>query len=107
MVDKIWQEQCTAAKNVKERYGIESALAYLVGEKLISFARGRGATAGICAIVARVCRRGSKTFSLREICDHFGKIEQSQVFDDEKYNEEDIDEDLFDHHDRKQEDHHG
>jgi hypothetical protein len=36
---KIWQEQCAAAWKVRERFGVKSALDYLVGEKLLDFAR--------------------------------------------------------------------
>ena len=33
----IWHEQCEAAKTIQTRYGVESALDYLVGEKLMNF----------------------------------------------------------------------
>src|SRR5487761_1108426 len=35
---KIWQEQCEATRAIRERFGIEDALDYLVGEKLLNFA---------------------------------------------------------------------
>jgi hypothetical protein len=34
----IWKEQCEAARDVRERHGLVSALDYLVGEKLMTFA---------------------------------------------------------------------
>ena len=34
----IWEEQCRATYEIKERFGIKSALDYLVGEKLLTFA---------------------------------------------------------------------
>ena len=36
---KIWQEQCEATRTIRERFGVKSALDYLVGEKLLNFAR--------------------------------------------------------------------
>src|SRR5467141_4170424 len=36
---KIWQEQSAAARTVRERFGVENALDYLVGEKLLNFAK--------------------------------------------------------------------
>jgi len=36
---KIWQEQCAAARTVRERFGVENALDYLIGEKLLNFAK--------------------------------------------------------------------
>ena len=34
---KIWIEQCAAAEDIRESFGLESALDYLVGEKFFSF----------------------------------------------------------------------
>ena len=36
---KIWQEQCAATRTIREQFGVKSALDYLVGEKLLNFAR--------------------------------------------------------------------
>ena len=33
----IWREQCEAAKTLQDRYGLERALDYLIGEKLMNF----------------------------------------------------------------------
>lgn len=35
---KIWVQQCRATRGIKRRFGVESALDYLLGEKLMSFA---------------------------------------------------------------------
>ena len=34
---KIWIEQCAATEDIRERFGLESALHYLIGEKIFSF----------------------------------------------------------------------
>ena len=34
---KIWIEQCEAKIGIREHFGIEKALDYLVGEKLVHF----------------------------------------------------------------------
>jgi hypothetical protein len=34
---KIWIEQCAATEDIHQRFGLESALDYLIGEKLFSF----------------------------------------------------------------------
>src|ERR1043165_6007940 len=36
--EKIWVQQCRATKGIKRRFGVESALDYLIREKLLSFA---------------------------------------------------------------------
>ena len=35
---KIWVQQCRATRTIRRRFGIKSALDYLLGEKLLSFA---------------------------------------------------------------------
>ena len=35
---KIWQEQCAVTPTIHERFGVENALDYLVGQKLLNFA---------------------------------------------------------------------
>ena len=35
---KIWVQQCRATRGIKRRFGAESALNYLIGEKLMNFA---------------------------------------------------------------------
>lgn len=35
---KIWVQQCRATRSIKRRFGVKSALDYLLGEKLINFA---------------------------------------------------------------------
>jgi hypothetical protein len=36
--EKIWVEQCKATKGIKRRFGVKSALDYLIREKLLNFA---------------------------------------------------------------------
>jgi hypothetical protein len=37
---RLWMEQCVAAERIRERFGLEKALDYLVREKLGYFIRG-------------------------------------------------------------------
>jgi len=37
--ERIWIEQCEAAGRVKEHFGLAGALDYLIGEKLLTFAK--------------------------------------------------------------------
>jgi hypothetical protein len=34
---KIWIDQCLATEGIRERFGLDDALNYLIGEKLFSF----------------------------------------------------------------------
>ena len=35
--EKVWVKQCRATKAIRRRFGAESALDYLIGEKLVMF----------------------------------------------------------------------
>ena len=35
---EIWTEQCEAARQIKDRYGLQAAFDYIVGEKLLNYA---------------------------------------------------------------------
>lgn len=36
---RIWIEQCQATRRIRDEYGVEKALGYLIGEKMVSFMR--------------------------------------------------------------------
>jgi hypothetical protein len=36
--EKVWIDQCRATRVIKRRFGAKSALDYLIGEKLVTFA---------------------------------------------------------------------
>jgi hypothetical protein len=36
--EKIWVRQCRATRRIKKQFGVKSALDYLLGEKLLTFA---------------------------------------------------------------------
>ena len=37
--EKIWVKQCRATRGIRRRFGAKSALDYLIGEKLVTFAQ--------------------------------------------------------------------
>ncbi|MGH7354686.1 MAG: hypothetical protein ACRELS_08960 [Candidatus Rokuibacteriota bacterium] len=40
-VHEIWIEQCEAAWDIREAFGLQKALGYLIGEKLLNLPRAR------------------------------------------------------------------
>ena len=47
--EKVWTAQCKATKGIKRRFGAKSALDYLIGEKLTTFADAAEELAGYVA----------------------------------------------------------
>ena len=50
---KIWQEQCEVTRAIREHFGVEDALDYLVGEKLLNFAQAADLDANFAAELPR------------------------------------------------------
>jgi hypothetical protein len=70
---KIWIEQCAATEAIRERFGLQNALDYLIGEKIFSFVgaseRDPAFAAELPAFVAEV-RRLFAAEEIRQYLDH-------------------------------------
>jgi hypothetical protein len=49
----IWREQCDAARSIKERFGTQKALGYLIGGKLLAYMRAVNARPDLEADLSR------------------------------------------------------
>ena len=74
---KIWIEQCAATEEIREAFGLENALDYLIGEKLFTFLllseRGPAFAAELPAFVAEIRR----LFSPGEINEYLDHLERA------------------------------
>src|SRR6202162_365903 len=50
---KIWVQQCRATRGIKRRFGVKSALDYLIAEKLMDFANAAARHAEFAAELPR------------------------------------------------------
>lgn len=64
---KIWIEQCEAAEGIRERFGLEDALHYLIGEKLFSFVEAAEDDADFGAELPAFVAEIRRLFSEQEI----------------------------------------
>ena len=75
---KIWVEQCAATEDIRERFGLESALDYLIGEKIFSFVmaseRDPDFAAELPAFIAEIRR----LFTAQEIHPYLDSLERTQ-----------------------------
>jgi len=81
---KIWIEQCEAAESIRERFGLDDAVRYLVGEKLLRFmqvSQDRPEFAEeLPAFVAEIKR----IFAPHEISEFFDDLQAGRVADPAK-----------------------
>jgi len=70
---KIWNEQCAATRDIREHFGLKTALDYLIGEKLFTFLMASEEdpefAAELPAFIAEI-RRLFTAGEIREYLDH-------------------------------------
>ena len=86
-LNKIWIEQCEAAKGIDTEFGIEQALAYLIGEKFINFLDAAETHADfrdeIPAFVAEIKR----IFEPWKLAEYLEIARQTEKFDPSNYDD--------------------
>ena len=92
----IWHEQCEAAKSIRERYGAENALGYLVDEKLMNFAGAAEQRPEFAAELSAFVAEVRKLFTPQELRDHFAELERTPLFETEPEDEEEVEDDSLD-----------
>ena len=91
----IWKEQCVAARSVRARHGILSALDYLVGEKLLIYAETAVTRPEFARELPRFIAEVRDIFSGEEIGHYLSHLERMAAIEDEQVGNQDDDE-LFD-----------
>ena len=86
-LNKIWIEQCEAAKGIEAEFGIDNALAYLIGEKFINFLEAAETHADfrdeIPAFVAEIKR----IFEPWKLAEYLEIARQTEKFDPSNYDD--------------------
>jgi len=71
---KIWIEQCEGARGIKEEFGTEKALGYLIGEKLVNFLRASDTRPEFAAELPNFVAEVKRIFEPREIREYLENI---------------------------------
>jgi len=93
---KLWMEQCAATEDIREAFGLENALEYLIAEKLFTFLmvseRDPAFAMEVPAFVAEIRR----LFSSGEINEYLDRLERAKFLAPQEPDLEtdDLDEDL-------------
>ncbi len=81
---KIWIEKCAATEDIRERFGLESALDYLIGEKIFSFVmaseRDPDFAAELPAFIAEIRR----LFTAEELHTYLDSLERTKFLTPEE-----------------------
>jgi hypothetical protein len=86
---KIWIEQCEADRGIEDEFGIEKALAYLVGEKFINFLEAAEDNADFRAEIPTFVAEIKDIFERWQLAQYLEIARQTEPFDPSIYNDTD------------------
>ena len=89
---QMWIEQCEAARTIRERFGLQAAFDYAVGEKLMNFASAASEHPAFARELPRFVSEVRRMFSADEIRSHLARLEREQIERDAENGETDEDE---------------
>ena len=76
---ELWQEQCEAARGVREQFGVQAAFDYIVGEKLLLFATSAEQDRHLAADLPWFVAEARQLFTAEEIEHHLQRLERQLV----------------------------
>jgi hypothetical protein len=86
-----WREQCDAARSIKERFGSEKALGYLLGEKFLNFMRASDRESALRDELPGFVLEVRSVFEVPELRDYLSRVRRlgaaAHVLDEEQYDE--------------------
>lgn len=91
--EKIWTEQCAAVVGIRERYGVEAAADYLIGEKLPMFAEAAATRPDFARELPSFVGEARRLFSRAEIAAGLARLEAAVAHFE---HHDDADQDTFD-----------
>lgn len=94
-VNQIWTDQCAAAEGIRESFGLENALDYLIGEKLFTFVMASERDPSFAAELPAFLAEIRRIFSDEEIREYLERLERDRFLAPQGEDEEfdDLDED--------------
>ena len=72
---KIWIDQCAATEGIRDHFGLENALDYLIGEKLLMFLMASESDPQFAAEVPAFIAEIHRIFTATEIRDYLDRLE--------------------------------
>jgi len=75
---KIWIDQCEATKGIRERFGMKSALDYLIGEKLFHFVQAAEQHPEFAAELPAFLAEIERLFKPEEIGEYLDYLEKTK-----------------------------
>lgn len=75
---KIWIDQCAAAEDIRESFGLKNALDYLIGEKLLTFLMASEEDPKFAGEIPAFVHEIRRVFTASEIREYFDHLERNK-----------------------------
>lgn len=75
---KIWIERCEATEGIRERFGLDNALGYLIGEKLFHFVQASEQYPEFANELPAFVAEIGRLFTAGEIDEYLGRLEKTR-----------------------------
>ena len=75
---KIWIEQCEATETIRERFGLQNALDYLIGEKLFHFVAAAEQHPEFATELPHFLNQIRRTFTPQQIHNYLDDLERAK-----------------------------
>jgi hypothetical protein len=75
---KIWIDQCEATESIREQFGLQSALDYLIGEKLFHFVAAAEQHPEFAAELPMFLQEIRRLFTAQQICGYLDDLERTR-----------------------------
>jgi hypothetical protein len=75
---KIWIDQCAAAEDIRESFGLKNALDYLIGEKLLTFLMASEDDPKFAGEIPAFVHQIRYTFTASEIGDYLDHLDRAK-----------------------------
>jgi len=91
---RIWVERCKAARRIEDEFGVQNALAYLVGEKFLNLLEVAEIDAGFRAEVPAFVAEIKAIFEPWQLDEYLETARHTEPFDPSLYDEDEDPEDV-------------
>jgi len=78
---RIWRQQCAATETIKDEHGIENALAYLIGEKLMNFVAASEEHPEFAQDLSEFAAEIRRIFPPEEIAGYLDQFERCKIIE--------------------------
>jgi hypothetical protein len=75
---KIWIEQCEATETIRERFGLQNAMDYLIGEKLLCFVAAAEQDPEFATELPHFLSQIRKIFTAQQIHNYLDDLERAK-----------------------------